>query len=77
MSTAQCGTNAGYQRHHNAGEDACQPCKTAHTAYTKSRPGRGTYQRARQRALGRLARRRTGEYAALLAEEIAKEAKVA
>lgn len=29
------GTNAGYTRHQRAGTEACEPCRAAHTRYTK------------------------------------------
>jgi hypothetical protein len=35
--TGKCGQPAGYNRHLRAGEEACRPCKTAHTAYRVAR----------------------------------------
>lgn len=32
-----CGTNAGFQRHWNASEPPCDPCRRAHNAYTSAR----------------------------------------
>ncbi|MFI1195499.1 hypothetical protein ACH4T9_19890 [Micromonospora sp. NPDC020750] len=28
--TGRCGEDAGYKRHHAAGEDPCEPCQVAH-----------------------------------------------
>lgn len=67
----KCGTHLGYDRHHAVGEEACQPCKDAHAAYTtgtRNRDYDAKYQRARRRALAILAGRHQGVYAALLAE---------
>lgn len=73
-----CGTNRGYQRHIRAQEDTCPPCRTAHSAYTArkaDRESQAAYNRARHKALARLARKHRGEYAVLLAEERAKQAR--
>lgn len=34
---AECGTRAGYMRHRNKGEQACDPCRKANTDYTVAR----------------------------------------
>lgn len=31
--TGRCGEYAGFQRHRRRGEEACQPCRDANTAY--------------------------------------------
>lgn len=32
-----CGSDAGYKRHRRRGEEACQPCREAHSAYARLR----------------------------------------
>ena len=34
---APCGTDGGYRRHRDNGEDACDPCKAAHAFDTHAR----------------------------------------
>lgn len=76
-----CGTDAGYQRHRSAGEDACAPCKEAHRNYVRAfRAERGgiadssrRLERARSRARVRLAEMYPRVFARLLAEEMAAE----
>lgn len=36
-SDVDCGTNAGYRRHHRKHEPACTACKTAHAEYEYAR----------------------------------------
>jgi len=76
LSVAECGTPSGYQRHHRAGEYACDPCKAAHAAYVaeyNADPERTVRRRqenlARGRALQRLAKSFPAEYGVLLVEE--------
>lgn len=72
-----CGTPAAYQRHRHRGEpidDACRVAVNAYvTAYRKATGYR--HNKARSRALTRLARRYHEAYRTLLAEEMAKEAR--
>ena len=35
-----CGTDAGFRRHHRAGEQPCRRCKDAHAAYNRWHPNR-------------------------------------
>lgn len=63
-----CGTVAAYVRHKRAGEEPCDACREAYNA------GHVPRAKARSRALGRLARMFPQQYAALFAEELAKEA---
>jgi len=37
VSVVACGTNSGYVTHRRRGEQACDPCKAAHTAYQRGR----------------------------------------
>lgn len=37
MTVVAHGTNAGYQRHRRRGDQACQPCREAHSAYARLR----------------------------------------
>lgn len=70
---ATCGTDTGYKAHRAAGEEACDPCKTAHAVYEYGSKTRRAYQRAFQRALRLLAKEHADEFAALLAQERAKQ----
>lgn len=70
---ATCGTDTGYKAHRARSEDACGACSTAHTAYEQRSASRRPYQRARQRAMSRLVAMHRGQFAALLAEERARE----
>lgn len=66
--TPRCGTLSGYQAHRRRDEDACRPCKAAQADYQR------TYNRARSRALTRLAHVFPIEFQALLLEEQQREA---
>jgi len=73
---APCGTTRAYQQHHKAGEEPCDLCRAANTAYTgERRAADPTYQknnaranRVRQAALRHLAERHPEEFDALLEE---------
>lgn len=70
---AACGTDTGYKAHRARGEEACDPCKNAHAIYEYGNKNRRAYQRAHQRALRLLAKEHQEEFAALLAQERAKQ----
>ena len=70
---AECGTDTGYKAHRARGEEACDDCKAAHVIYEYGSKDRRVYQKVFQRALRKLARLHESEFAALLAEERAKE----
>jgi hypothetical protein len=70
---AACGTHTGYTQHLAAGEEADDACKEAHNAYVRASASNRAYQRARQRAMSRLVALHRGQFAALLAEERARE----
>lgn len=79
-----CGTYAAWQRHYKAGEEPCPEdvqAKREYQAARRKKVGRPdlttsrmkAYQRARSRALHRLARTYDAAFAGYLAEELAKE----
>lgn len=79
----RCGTPAGYQAHRKERrEDACDDCKRAQAEYTAAlrRANPELYaqsqsiQRARDRALRRLARQHPAEFDELYREELLKKA---
>ncbi len=59
----RCGSFAAYWRHRRKGEEPCQACKTAATAYIKLRAAE------RQRAWRRLASEYPERFRELLTEE--------
>jgi len=69
-----CGTHGAYQRHHKAGEEPCDLCRAANTAYMrerrainpKDRERAARASRVRQAALRRLAERHPEEFDTLL-----------
>lgn len=72
------GTSRGYQAHLRAGTDPCEPCKAAHCVYINQyRAGSGravhkratAVQKARGRALRRLARIYSTKFRELYADE--------
>lgn len=74
------GTPAGHSAHVRAGSPPCEPCRDARSAYVRefrARPDaaprvrRGN--RARSRALWRLARMYPDDYRRLMAEELAND----
>ena len=73
---APCGTTRAYQQHHKAGEEPCDLCRAANTAYMrerrainpKDRERAARASRVRQAALRRLAERHPEEFDALLEE---------
>lgn len=62
-SDPRCGTNAGYYRHYNAGEQTCQPCRDARQQLGADRNA------ARQRAAARLAAEHPDRWRELYVEE--------
>lgn len=74
---AGCGTYGGYQRHKRQGEKPCDGCREAATAYVAKRRATNAlaraydqeYNRARRRALERLADLHRAEYLRILDEE--------
>ncbi len=71
-----CGTYAAYQRHRKRGEQPCDPCKQANTAYARDRRTRSEVRRddalagaARRRAYRRLADAHPAEFRRLYVEE--------
>ncbi len=72
-----CGTYAGYQRHRKAGEQTCPACREAHRAYMREWRSRGDDwrrgNRARARALWRLAALHPEEYEHLVVVELRAE----
>lgn len=72
--SAPCGTRNGYLRHRRAGEAACEPCLDGQRAYQRARdPERRAYNRARSRALQRLAELHLVDYHVLLMQELSQE----
>jgi len=75
------GTHAGYRRHVDAGEPACDACLEGNAAYVQkwriehpaSRGARNRYQNARGRAMTRLAQAHPGEFDVYMAEELRVE----
>nr|MDT0658073.1 hypothetical protein [Micromonospora sp. DSM 115978] len=79
MTVAKCGTYAGYKRHQNHREPACQPCKDAVAARARearrdpdSADGRSRrhWSTATNRALARLREECRERYDQILAEEL-------
>ena len=74
---AKCGTYGGYQKHRRQGEPACEPCRKANANYHRGYRASGAepylksleVEKARTRALYRLAERHPVEFAALFADE--------
>lgn len=75
------GTPAGYQRHRRDQEQACQPCKGAARAYAAANRSKGgpavaresAANRARSRALWRLADLHPAQFQALFCHEMEAE----
>lgn len=74
------GTYSGYQRHIKAGETPCRPCKTANRDYNRAyrtnpavRERQRAGERARHRALWRLADAHRAEYDRLYSDELRAE----
>lgn len=71
-----CGTNGGYQRHLKRGEEPCEPCRVAKADWQRRYRSRTDQtearlvQAARHRAHARLSAIHSGEFEALLIEEI-------
>jgi hypothetical protein len=78
--TPKCGTQGGYQRHKRAGEDACDPCKEAHTLHAQGYRkevrmyGTKTHQalvrEARHNAIAVLVQKYSAEYQNLYVREL-------
>ncbi|MCP2339214.1 hypothetical protein [Actinomadura rupiterrae] len=66
-----CGTRAAYERHRRHGQPIDEACRKAKSAYVYAK--RGGYQRARNRALTRLARTFPEMFARLEAEHFAAD----
>jgi hypothetical protein len=74
------GTNRGYDRHRQAGEQACPACTTAHADYIRTwrntrqtaaaKAAKVRLEAARQRAHTRLSQRYPDEFQVLLDEEL-------
>ena len=72
--SAPCGTRNGYLRHRRAGQPSCEPCLDGQRAYQRARgPERRAYNRARSRALQRLAELHLVDYHVLLMQELSQE----
>ncbi|MCP2339215.1 hypothetical protein [Actinomadura rupiterrae] len=69
--SAPCGTTSGYQRHIRHGERPCDACRKVNSAHTYARHGEA--QRARTRALTRLAHAHPDAFAALEIREFAAD----
>jgi hypothetical protein len=78
---ADCGTDAGYQRHRVRGQEPCELCREAHAAYFRHRRRESPRlaaairrsNRARSRALWRLADEYPERFQQLYDDEMAKE----
>ena len=71
------GTYAGSQAHRKEGVRPCKPCRDAYNEYMrghrKVNANQSASRNARSRALSRLAQAHHADYAALYAQEMAKE----
>lgn len=76
--SAACGTYAGAQRHYRSGEDICDECRIARNEYQrkhrKTNPNDRERNKARARALWRLAAMHHDDFERLYVDEYRKAA---
>ena len=78
---SKCGTRAGWNIHMRRGEQVCEPCQAANTAYQRARRAKGgpaiererAMVRAREAALWRLKDLHRADFDLLVADEMRVE----